>query len=157
MTPFTEDGFPREKCATCGWVHYHNSRTTVSALMFRGGKILLCRRANEPFKGKWDIPGGYIEEKETPEDALRREMKEELGIEIEKEKLLAVIGPTYYPFGGQELYNTDIYYVAKSVGEPKPVNNSDVASIDWFSPENLPDMAFDTNVQAIEEWEKLKK
>lgn len=157
MQPYMEDGFQREKCSTCGWVHYHNSRPTVSALIAKEGNILLSQRAVEPFKNKWDIPGGYMEEKETPEDALRREMKEEISVEIEHIRLFAVIGPTYYPFAGQELYNTDIYYVADPTGDPTPKIGSDVARIDWFSPDKLPDMAFESNVKAIKMWQTDQK
>ena len=55
MAPFTEDEFPREKCGKCGWVHYHNPRPTVSAIIVRNGKILLCHRSADPCKGKWDL------------------------------------------------------------------------------------------------------
>ncbi len=152
MNPFEEDGFTREKCGTCGWVHYHNSRPTASAIIVKDRKVLLCKRANDPFKGKWDLPGGYLEEKESPEEAVRREMKEELGIELQRVKLSSAIGPAYYPFGGQDQWNTDIYYEVTTNDEPRAVNNSDVESIDWFDPDQLPDMAFGTNVTAIREW-----
>ena len=72
-------------------------------------------------------------------------------------RLLGVEGPVYYPFGGQDNYNIDIYYVAESVGEPKPVDSSDVAGIDWFDPDKLPPMAFESNVKAIKAWRMLLK
>lgn len=158
MEPSTEDGFAREKCTKCGWVHYHNSRPTVSALIIRAGKVLLCNRAADPFRGKWDLPGGFLEETESPEGGLKREILEELGIEVAATKLIAVLGPTPYPFGGQELYNCDIYYEVRiTSGEPKAMSASDVSAIDWFDPDNLPPMAFETNVKAIETWKKLLK
>lgn len=167
MNPYEDDGFEREKCSKCGWVHYHNSRPTASAIIVQDGKVLLYKRAKDPFKGKWDLPGGYLEEKESPEEALRREMKEELGVEIEIKNFIGVIGPCYYPFGGQEQWNTDIYYEVTTIdppasaspqamraGEPRAMDGSDVEAIDWFNPDRLPDMAFDTNVKAIEVWKK---
>ena len=153
MNPYKEDGFQREKCSVCGWVHYHNSRPTVSAIIAKDGKVLLCKRAKDPFKGRWDLPGGYLEEKESSEDALRREMKEELGIEIQEMKLSSVVGPCFYPFGGQDQWNTDIYYVVTTSNVPRATSHSDVESVAWFNPDRLPDMAFDTNVKAILEWE----
>lgn len=94
-----------------------------------------------------------MEEQESAEDGLRREMREELGIEIEIVKLAGVFGPTLYPFGGQDVYNTDIYYEVKIPdGEIKAVPGSDVAKTGWFDPDNLPDMAFPSNVAAIESW-----
>lgn len=152
MVPFTEDEFPREKCGKCGWVHYHNPRPTVSAIISRDEKILLCQRAAGPFAGKWDLPGGFLEEGESAEDGLRREMKEELRIDLTGVRLLGVEGPAYYPFGGQDNYNIDIYYEVIPSGEPRAVSSSDVAGIDWFDPNKLPDMAFPSNVAAIESW-----
>ena len=153
MISFTEGGFPREKCGRCGWVHYHNPRPTVSAIIAKDKKILLSHRLADPFKGMWDLPGGFMEERESPEDGMKREIKEELGIEIEILKLIGVFGPTSYPFGGQDGYNTDIYYEAKIVsGEPAAMTGSDVMEIDWFNPYKLPPMAFETNVKAIKVW-----
>ncbi len=157
MEGFTEDGFPREKCSECGWVHYHNPRPTVSAIIAKDGKVLLCKRATGPCKGKWDLPGGFLEEGESAEEGLRREMREELGVEIKIEKLIGVIGPTHYRFDGQDNYNMDIYYLAEPIGEPKPVSNSEVAEIAWFDPDKLPEMAFESNVKAIKEWRRLLK
>lgn len=157
MNPYQEDGFQREKCSKCGWVHYHNSRPTASAIIVRDNKVLLCKRAKDPFKGKWDLPGGYLEEEESPEEALKREMKEELGVEIEIKNFIGVIGPCYYPFGGQDQWNTDIYYEVTTRDMPRASCHSDVVAIAWFDPDHLPDMAFDTNVRAIEEWETQRR
>lgn len=157
MEPFIEDKFPREKCGRCGWVHYHNPRPTVSAIISRDEKILLSQRAAGPFAGKWDLPGGFVEERESADEGIRREMKEELGIDLNHVRLLGVEGPAYYPFGGQENYNLDIYYEITTTDEPRVVSNSDVNKIDWFDPDKLPDMAFETNVAAIKKWQKDQK
>lgn len=153
MQPFEEDGFPRERCPKCGWIHYHNSRATASAVIVRDQKILLTQRAADPFRGKWDLPGGFLEERESPEEGLRREMREELGIEITVVRLIGVFGPTLYPFGGQEVYNTDIYFETSiTAGEPAAGEGSDVANIGWFDPNQLPDIAFPSNAAAIGAW-----
>jgi 8-oxo-dGTP diphosphatase len=68
--------------------------TVVAALIERAGRLLICqRRASGPHPLKWEFPGGKVESDETPETALARELREELGIEAE-------IGPeeTRYPF-----------------------------------------------------------
>lgn len=94
-----------------------------------------------------------MEEEESPEAGMKREIKEELGIEVEIFKLIGVFGPTPYPFGGQDGYNTDVYYEAKIIsGEPAAMTGSDVMEISWFDPDNLPEMAFETNVFAIQLW-----
>lgn len=62
----------------------------VHALVIRKGQILLVKRANEPSKGKWGIPGGRIELGETIYEAARREVLEECSVEIEIERVLDV-------------------------------------------------------------------
>ena len=132
-------------------------RLTVDGVIVEKGKILLVRRNIEPFKGYWVFPGGHVEYGERVEDALKREMKEELEIEVKNIRLLTVEGPAYYPFGGQDNYNIDICYLVVPVGEPEAVDKSDVAEIDWFDPDKLPDMAFESNVMAIKAWRGLLK
>lgn len=69
------------KCRNCGYLHYINPNPTVSALILsKDGKILLATRAINPHKGKLDTPGGFVELGETFEDAIKREVKEELGV-----------------------------------------------------------------------------
>ena len=74
----------RLQCASCGFIFYQNAKPTASVLIENNkGEILLTRRAIEPLKGYWDTAGGFCEEDEHPENAARREIKEELGIDIE--------------------------------------------------------------------------
>jgi len=65
-------------------------RLTVDGVIVEKGKILLVRRNIEPFKGYWVFPGGHVEYGERVEDALKREMKEELGISVMIRKLIGV-------------------------------------------------------------------
>ena len=66
-------------CESCA---FRNLKGTATAVIMRDGKTLLLKRNQEPFLGDWDLPGGYINEGETPEDAICREIKEELGVSI---------------------------------------------------------------------------
>jgi ADP-ribose pyrophosphatase YjhB (NUDIX family) len=155
MHPYQEQGFSREKCAHCGWVHYHNSRPTTAAIISQADKILLSRRAVAPQQGKWDVPGGFLEETENPVAGLEREIKEELGVEIEVGQLIGAFAPTLYRFQGQDYYNLDLFYEAKIVkGKPQPMPGTDVAELSWFSPNNLPEIAFSSVKKAIEVWKK---
>jgi len=74
----------RVDCPACGFVYYASSKPTAGALVEDGaGRVLLARRALEPFKGRWDIAGGFLDEGEPPLDGLRRELREETGLEVE--------------------------------------------------------------------------
>jgi len=65
-------------CEICG---FKNPKATVTAIIIKENKILLLKRNQKPFKGQWDLPGGYMQEKETPKEALKREIKEEFAID----------------------------------------------------------------------------
>ena len=79
----------RAACASCGSIYYANSAPCVSALVEDGtGRLLLARRAVEPYLGLWDPPGGFLEEGEHPLDGLRRELLEETGLEGEPERFV---------------------------------------------------------------------
>ena len=76
---------------TCGSTYYANSAPCVSALVEDDdGRVLLARRAVEPYRGLWDPLGGFLEEGEHPEDALRRELLEETGLRCEPVRFLGV-------------------------------------------------------------------
>lgn len=146
-----DEGYKRLYCPKCDFVYYNNSRPTASAVITDGNKVLLCRRDIEPFKNFWDLPGGFLEEGEHPEEGVRREIKEELGIEIEIIDMLGIFMDRYGQDGD---YTLNIYYLAKiKSGAPKP--DSDINKIKWFFKDNLPEkMAFRNNEQALKAWGK---
>lgn len=74
------------ECTLCS---FRNPKGTATAVIIRDNKILVLERNEEPFKGQWDLPGGYMQEGETPEETLRRELTEELGV---KDMILTKIG-----------------------------------------------------------------
>ncbi len=73
--------FDRQKkytCSNCGWVYFQNPAAAVMAVLTLDDKILFTIRAKEPAKGKLDFPGGFIDPGENAEEALSRELYEEL-------------------------------------------------------------------------------
>jgi ADP-ribose pyrophosphatase YjhB (NUDIX family) len=130
-----EEGLVR--CPACGFVHYANSEPTASAICVdERGRVLLARRANEPFKGYWDLPGGFLEEDEHPLDALRRELREETSLEVEPLDFIGV-WMDRYPYGTQTGSTLNLYWTARVLsGSPEPAD--DVSELAWFAPGNLP-------------------
>jgi 8-oxo-dGTP diphosphatase len=122
---------------------YPQHTVTVDVVLFRLGKprqVLLIQRRNEPFRGKWALPGGFVDVGEPTRDAARRELYEETGVENHNLSLLGVFdqpgrdprGPTisvaYFGWAGRAL---------------APRAGDDAAAAAWFDLDALPELAFD--------------
>lgn len=143
-------------CSKCQFVFYQNSRPTATALIIKDSKILLVKRSIRPKLGYWDIPGGFLKEGEEPIRGLKREIKEELGIEIFKIRFLDIYLDDYI-WAGLKLKTLNIYYLAQiKSGKISPAD--DVAEAKWFSRSEIPrKMAFRANLESIRDWKKLLK
>lgn len=120
-------------CLNCGFIYYPVSKPCVGVLILKDSKVLLVRRAVEPFKGYWDIPGGFLEQGEDPVDGAAREVQEETGLKIEPDEILGIYMDKYGPDGESTL---NICYTAKVIGgEPKA--GSDATEMEWFDLESL--------------------
>lgn len=144
-----DERWPQPVCPRCGHVQWQNPKPAVSALIIRsssgGAEVLPARRAVDPFKGGWDCPGGFMDPGEAPEETLRRECREELGIEITPGPLFGIYPGRY----GADEHTLNIYYTAQiASGTLNP--GSDVAEAAWFPLDRLPEpIAFTNNRQAL--------
>ena len=83
----------REICESCGWINYVNPKVQVAIVATCNNKMLWMQRAEEPRKGYWGLPGGFMEIDESPQEAAVREAREETGIELNPESTeLYVVG-----------------------------------------------------------------
>ncbi len=105
-----------------------------------GRSVLLIQRANDPFAGRWALPGGFLEPRELLEHCARRELREETGLEVDAlEQLGAYDTPGRDPRG----WIISAVYIAR-VGEELPVAGADdAADARWFGLRELPQLAFD--------------
>ncbi len=76
------------ECALCGFVYFHNVAAAVCAVIVCNEQILLVERAQQPAKGKLDFPGGFVDYDESNEQALTRELMEELQLPIDNMQYL---------------------------------------------------------------------
>lgn len=147
-------GQGRVECGACDFVFYANPKPTACALVIDDeGRILLVRRAGEVENSKWDLPGGYLEEGEHPEDAVVREVREETGLEIELGELHGV-WMDWYGDGPGAASTVNLYWLARAVGG-EPGAADDVDALAWFAPDELPpddEIAFDNVPLALEAW-----
>jgi ADP-ribose pyrophosphatase YjhB (NUDIX family) len=131
-----EDGL-RANCPACAYRAYANSKPTACAVCADAeGRVLLARRGNEPDKGKWDLPGGFLEEGEHPLAALRRELLEETGLEVEPMDFLG-IWMDWYELNGDRQSTLNLYWTARILrGELAAAD--DVSELAWFEWNELP-------------------
>ena len=139
-------------------MQWANSQPTACALVVdEAGRLLLGRRATEIWHGYWDTPGGFLEEGEEPLDALRRELLEETGLEIEPVEFVGGYTDRYGE-GEDAPYTLNLYWTARVVGgEERP--DDDVSELRWFAPDELPgadEIAFDNVARVLEAWRKGK-
>ncbi len=137
-------------CPECGMTLYMNSAPTAAILIIRKGQVRLARRQFRPFKGKYDIVGGFLEYGEHPLTGVRREAREETGLRIKVLGLLGVYMDTYGP-GGKSTLN--FYYVGSILGGQMRARD-DVAQLKWFPIDRLPQLAFKSQAGAIRDLRK---
>jgi 8-oxo-dGTP diphosphatase len=105
-------------------------------------KVLLVNRKNEPFKGKWAVPGGFVDLDEELEDAAARELAEETGLAGVKLEQMRAFGTVGRDPRGRMITITFMGIATEGQGQIRP--GDDAAKAQWFDIEDLPeDMAFD--------------
>lgn len=142
----------RFACASCGHVVWANPAPAVQALVERDGRLLMGRRAFEPSTGKWDLPGGFLDEDEHPLDALVRELREETGLDVEP---LAFVGVWMEP-GYQGRTVLCLTWDARVTGGDERAAD-DVAELAWFAPGQLPpddELAFTHFPELLRLWRR---
>jgi NADH pyrophosphatase NudC (nudix superfamily) len=111
-------------CSRCGFHYYFNTASAVAGLIEDDlGRLLLIVRGHKPKKGTLDLPGGFVDFAETAEDALRREVQEELNLKVEQ---CAYFGsfPNTYAHGDIIHWTLDLAFVC-TVGSFEPLALSD--------------------------------
>ncbi len=114
--------------------------TTDCVIYDKEGRVLLIRRKNEPFKGAYALPGGFVDVGETVEAACRREVLEEAGLAVSELRLVGVYSdPNRDPRG----HTVSIAYLARLLQAPSPEAGSDAEAAAWVKDWRALDLAFD--------------
>lgn len=121
-----------------------NIKVTTDAVIFckssKNYKILLVKRKNDPFKEKWALPGGFLEEEEDLETGAKRELKEETGVSVSTLTFLNAYGKPNRDPRGRTL---SLAYYKLLSEETEVQGNDDAADAKWFNINELPELAFD--------------
>ena len=143
----------RNECLDCGWVYYQNPVAAVVAVMMFKQKLLLLRRAVDPGRGLLDLPGGFVEFGETAEEALRRELKEELMIES-VDLSYFTSAPNHYHYLGVPYQTLDFFFLGKISQAPEEFDAGEILEICWRDPEkiNPNEVAFPSLYQVIQKY-----
>ena len=141
----------RPVCSSCGFVQFHDPKVAVIALAVHWNKVLLIQRAVDPAKGKWSLPGGYMDAGEMPQEALKRELQEEVGLSVKIGELIEIFPMVndeeerigiVLAFGGEPTGSPDIPFVA-----------DDAQDAGWFSPDEIPsELAFESTETLLDSW-----
>jgi ADP-ribose pyrophosphatase YjhB (NUDIX family) len=121
-------------CTGCGFVFYFNPTVAAAAFVFDPeGRILLIRRAKDPGANKLGVPGGFIDFGESAEEGLRREMREEVGIEIGQVRFLDSF-PNLYHYREVTYPVVDLYFTAATAAPASARPLDAVTMVEWRKP-----------------------
>jgi 8-oxo-dGTP diphosphatase len=137
-------GKPRPVCPACGWMYFEDPKVAVAVLVEMDGKVLLTRRVNEPQRGSWSLPAGFLDAHEDPKAAAERECLEETGLVVNVTALLDVFSGREHP-RGSDLF---IVYRAEVVGgDLRPGDDAD--QVGFFGRDQLPPLAFQSTQKIL--------
>jgi 8-oxo-dGTP diphosphatase len=140
----SRDGRTRLSCRQCGRILYENPVPATAAVVLDAGqRLLLVKRAMEPAKGEWGLPGGFVELDESPEQGVLRELREETGLQGKVDRLIDVVSEES-PFYGPLIIIG--YLISPQGGQLQP--GDDAAATKYFPLSGLPPLAFASH-QAI--------
>ena len=146
-------------CGKCGFEYFHNVASAAGAIIEYGPKVLVITSANEPKAGMLDLPGGFADYGESVEEAVRREVREELGIKIKEPRYL-ISAPNIYVYKGVTYTTTDLFFTCR-IDNPKKIkpNKKEIAGIEFFEPEKIHvnRFAFDSARKAIRYYIRLRQ
>lgn len=136
----------RTQCLDCNTVHYQNPKIVAGCLIIEDNKVLLCKRDIEPRKGYWNLPAGFMENKETLQEAAKREVREEVNASV---KLL----------GLHSIYNimhvNQVYFIFLAKMQEVDFSAGDeTADVKLFSIDEIPwdNLAFESNRFVLEHY-----
>ncbi len=125
---FEVNNFKSKKCRDCGFTYYANPCSATAAFIVNDNdEMLVVRRAKEPAKGTLDLPGGFVDMGETVEEGMRREIKEETGLEVQDIQYL-FSSPNVYVYSGLGVHTLDMDYLVPVQGGRIPIQAADDAA-----------------------------
>lgn len=133
---FEVNNFKSKKCRDCGFTYYANPCSATAAFIVNdNNELLVVRRAKEPAKGTLDLPGGFCDMYETVEEGMRREIKEETGLDVKNIEYL-FSSPNVYMYSGMGVHTLDMDFLVRVHGGSVTVKAADDAAEALWIPIN---------------------
>ena len=152
VTRAAASGEPALHCAGCGFTYYFNPTVAVGAILLRADDhALFIRRAKEPAKGRLAVPGGFVDIGETAETALRREIREEVNLEVGALEFLCSHTNDYH-YRDVTYPVLDFFFIARALAATEAAALDGVESLCWLEPArvDLDEIAFPSIRAAVE-------
>lgn len=140
------------QCDACNFAYYFNPALAVAGILRdNAGRMLLIERAREPAKGKLALPGGFVDIGETAEGALRREIKEEVNLEVGTLEFLCS-RTNHYEYREVTYPLVDLFFLGRVNSIDHAVALDEVASLHWIVPDkiDLDQIAFPSIREALQ-------
>lgn len=151
ITRLVKPGEPeRLVCSQCGQVNYQDPKLAGCAIVEIDGKVLLGRRAIDPAKGMWVLPGGFVDRGEVVERAVERELLEETG-------LIVTAGEIFGLFSYEGEKTVVAVYLAEAIGGELAARD-ETTEVGLFGPDEIPwpELAFSSTKDALTRYYRIK-
>jgi ADP-ribose pyrophosphatase YjhB (NUDIX family) len=145
-------------CEDCSFTYFHNVAAAAGTILECDGKIVLIRRKKEPCKGMLDLPGGFVDPSETAEEGARREIREELKLEVGPLEYLGSY-PNTYEYKSVGYRSCDLLFYRKIDEFPTEFDEVEAEELLFMDPFEINDeeVAFKSILMGIRLFRDLKK
>ncbi len=130
------DGKNRYSCDACAFSFYQNTAAACGAILTLNDRILLLKRGKEPAAGMLDFPGGFIDPGESAEEALRREIREEIGVPVEDLRYFRS-APNVYRYRNVSYPTCDLVFTGRISRVPEEIQRSEIAAFGLYSRDEI--------------------
>jgi ADP-ribose pyrophosphatase YjhB (NUDIX family) len=157
-SPRSDDPGPlnRFKCGVCGFSFFFNSASAVAAMVLDSDRrLLFIRRSKQPGKGLLAMPGGFVDAGESAEEALLREVREEVGLELRDVTYFASYA-NLYPYDGVTYRTLDLFFMCRTEDPANARALDAVSGVEWRDPQDVSaeHIAFESMRAAIRDYKR---
>lgn len=141
-------------CPNCGKHFFFNGKPTATIILTNDkGQILLLRRAHEPNKNWWDLPGGFVDENESLEEAVLRELNEEVGLSAADIRYTGSFTDDYH-YRGEIIPVVAVMFTGKAKDPSKATTSDEALEFKFFNKQDIPieKVAFDNQREFLRKY-----